>query len=556
MASLRSVVLRIACACVATLLACTDGASDDRAANRGDTDAALRLADASTTSPPRVTEDAAAPDKPAKPEAEPTGSDAASAQSDAATDEDDDDEPVDAAIPSRPTDPGTVPDSTSPADDGGTPDAGDAQDASLDAAEPDAPIDPELAALIAWVIETLNEDRPPTTAELTARFTPEFLADIPPAELAATFDSLGDTLRPLTETARTVRGLAGVIELASPAGKILLEIGVTSTTPRKIGYLYVQETPPPLDTDGYDGVIAALQPLAARTQLLVARVSADGQCRPIVEHAPGERLAIGSAFKLWVLLAVGQKLDDDPSASWTTRLPIRDELKSLPSGVLQNQPAGTLLTLDEYASKMIEISDNTATDHLIEYVGRTAVEAIQSVTHHSNPDANIPWLTTRELFRLKLAISEAERDAYRAASVPERRALLEQYRTLPLDPTSLGPVTEPIALDLEWFATPLDLCNVLATLGARASFSPTSQSLQILGLNPGANFDSVRWNYAGYKGGSEVGVLNLSWLLQRADGEWFSVIVTLNDPERAIDERAAFNAAASLFALVAAESGP
>jgi hypothetical protein len=49
-------------------------------------------------------------------------------------------------------------------------------------------------------------------------------------------------------------------------------------------------------------------------------------------------------------------------------------------------------------------------------------------------------------------------------------------------------------------------------------------------------------------------VLNLSWLLQHASGAWFSVVVTLNDPDHAIDENAAVVAVASLMPLLAAEA--
>ena len=57
-----------------------------------------------------------------------------------------------------------------------------------------------------------------------------------------------------------------------------------------------------------------------------------------------------------------------PAAYW----PIRDELDSLPSGTTQDEPPGTGLPVRELALRMIAMSDNTATDHLIDLVGRDA----------------------------------------------------------------------------------------------------------------------------------------------------------------------------------------
>jgi hypothetical protein len=112
----------------------------------------------------------------------------------------------------------------------------------------------------------------------------------------------------------------------------------------------------------------------------------------------------------------------------------------------------------------------------------------------------------------------------------------------------------PTLLDLEWFASARDVCGVLSAIGTRSAFSPSGPLLDILHINSGIAFDGAQWKYVGFKGGSEPGVLNLSWLLQHASGAWFSVVVTLNDPDHAIDENAAVVAVASLMPLLAAEA--
>ena len=69
--------------------------------------------------------------------------------------------------------------------------------------------------------------------------------------------------------------------------------------------------------------------------------------------------AIGSAFKLYVLGALARAVADG-DATWQERLAIRDAWKSLPSGAMRDEPAGSAFTLRHYAEQMISVSDNTA----------------------------------------------------------------------------------------------------------------------------------------------------------------------------------------------------
>lgn len=43
------------------------------------------------------------------------------------------------------------------------------------------------------------------------------------------------------------------------------------------------------------------------------------------------------------------------------------------------------------------------------------------------------------------------------------------------------------------------------------------------------------WSYIGYKGGSEPGVLNLTWLLCDTGGEWRVLSMSWNNPEALVD---------------------
>ena len=68
---------------------------------------------------------------------------------------------------------------------------------------------------------------------------------------------------------------------------------------------------------------------------------------------------------------------------------------------------------------MISVSDNTATDMLINLVGRSAVEAALTATGMASPALDRPFLTTREIFILKLDQWPALAKRYIAADEPQ-----------------------------------------------------------------------------------------------------------------------------------------
>jgi hypothetical protein len=58
----------------------------------------------------------------------------------------------------------------------------------------------------------------------------------------------------------------------------------------------------------------------------------------------------------------------------------------------------------------------------------------------------------------------------------------------------------------------------------------------VLAVNPGLTWPSESWPYVAFKGGSEPGVLDLTFLLRRADGQWFVLTATWDNPGKAVDE--------------------
>lgn len=232
-------------------------------------------------------------------------------------------------------------------------------------------------------------------------------------------------------------------------------------------------------------------------------VMTDGEV--VAAHRPDLPLGVGSAFKLVVLLALQQEIEAG-NLSWDRVLPLTDIARSMPSGILQDWPTGTPLTVATLANLMISISDNTATDLLIDFLGRETLEALSP--------RNVPFLRTSDMFRLKVPGNVEWRAAYLAGDEAARRAILEDIATLPVPN---GIMATPV-LEIEWFISAEELCGLLAE----------TKDLPPLLINTGLARGSD-WASIAYKGGSESGVLNFSTWLTDEDGHEHCVVATWND---------------------------
>lgn len=279
-----------------------------------------------------------------------------------------------------------------------------------------------------------------------------------------------------------------------------------------------------------------------------------GACTPLHGASSDERLALGSAFKLYVLAELSRQVEAG-TLGWDTAITVRDELKSLPSGQLQDVPAGTELTALQVATPMIAISDNTAADHLIDRLGRENVEAALSAFGHGAPEINTPFLSTREFFLFKLAVSDADATSYLAGDVPAKRAFLG---TLAGQAPNLSAAAEWVAPrrveSIEWFASANELCQLMAALDVRSEQPGLEPIAEVLSRNPGLPIDADAFPFIGFKGGSEPGVLELTWLVHARSGSRYFVSIDLNDPSAPIaDETQALRTALGIFDLLAAE---
>lgn len=225
---------------------------------------------------------------------------------------------------------------------------------------------------------------------------------------------------------------------------------------------------------------------------------------------------ISGVSKLYVLGSLERAVRSG-HARWNELLPIRDTYKSLPSGVMHTWPPGKRATLFEFATQMISIGDNTATDHLIRRIGREKIESELSAMGNSFKDENTPFLLTGELFKIKWALRPEAQRRYLSMRADDRRVWLEsQASKIPL--TSVRYRPQPLFVrEVEWYASTNDMCEAVFELDARRS----REVRHILGLStPGVSVGGdSSWRWAGYMGGSEPGVAALSYLLETQRGE-------------------------------------
>lgn len=379
-----------------------------------------------------------------------------------------------------------------------------------------------------WVVAELNASATPSRAELAAHFSPAFLAEVPPKALVA---SLADLAGQNLQIARVLRSpgshgdLALEAELTSPGGAAFdASIAVSATAPHLIVGLDFRLAAPTINS--WSGVDAALERLAPHASLY-AGYAGGGEIHALNGTEAG---AIGSAFKLYVLGALANAVEHG-SVRWTTRLAIHERWKSLPGGDMRLDPAGATFSLLHYAQQMISVSDNTAADHLIHRLGRNAVETQLVALGNHSVSRDEPFLTTRELFALKLAAPASLTRAYANGGTAARTRLLARVDAFTPTLAEAAAWTAPRYIStLEWFASAADLAHAINRLEVESRRRGLAPLRQILAINPGIALNAQTWSYVGYKGGSEPGVISTTWYLRRRDGRAFVLSIILNDP--------------------------
>jgi hypothetical protein len=393
---------------------------------------------------------------------------------------------------------------------------------------------------LAWLIAAMAH-LPVSDAEVSAHFDAGYLAMVSPAAVNQWLQALNEWLQAGTAAKLVsirVDEPSMVVAIVSAGGAgPRARVGLTVVSRGLIGDLDISPAIAGPVPATWADVDAAIRSIAPDIRVLVANVSS-GSCRPVHSIETATAAPFGSVLKLYVLHALGTAVASG-KVHWDQQLTITAQLKSLPSGVLQYEPDGTQISVLDAAAKMIFISDNTATDMLINLVGRSAVEAALTTTGMTNPAPNRPFLTTRETFILTLEQWPTLAKRYLAANEADRRALLANT----VDRLPLPDVAAMRALGtrgdmgrLGWFASASDICHVYTSLAALSRRPGLSPIAQVLSLNDDIlELDPAQWTTTWRKGGVGPAVLAQAYLATTRTGQSYVAIVLAENPSKSID---------------------
>jgi beta-lactamase class A len=405
--------------------------------------------------------------------------------------------------------------------------------------------DTQVGRQLAWFLRAVA-DVPWSRQMIQAHFDPDWLAP-GGGGVAALNSGLEQALAagvPLSSSGAPLTGLLWQDPARDPVsllavadfGGVKLTVNISVDRAGRIGTLLLGlYQPAPASWAQVDRDLAGLAPDAS---LLAARVSPGGRCTPVHQVAASSARPLASMFKLFVLGALAHQIAAG-RVSWNQKLTVTGALKSPGSGSLQDVPAGTRVPVRQTAAMMIAISDDTATDMLIQLVGRSAVQA-QDRQWSDHAALNVPFLTARESLLMKLhpalashylSLAPSQRAAFLASSVDPLPFSQARTQGLPGSPTNIDTI--------EYFASPDDICRVLAGLQQLAAQPALAPLGPILSANGGRiGLDPAQWPTVWVKGGSEPGVLTQAYLATNSKGETFVVAAMLSNPAAALSPSA------------------
>ena len=349
---------------------------------------------------------------------------------------------------------------------------------------------PLLALLAITPMASSAEEPPEVLAALLAetppaeRFTDAFRDAVPMWRLRAILAGLRSEIGPVQSIGADGDGF--LIETDSHR----VRATITLDGEGRIAGLFFE--PPQTRAPSLDAALAALATLPGSVAWHITR---DGT--PIADRSGNRPVEVASAFKIGVLATLVRQ-----GVAGEEVLHLKPRHKSLPSGRLQTFPDGAPVTVATAATLMIAESDNTATDLLIDWLGRAAVAETLSLLPAE-------FLTTREAFVLKADPS------LRADWRTDPAAAAERLADAAL-PTAGAVAAAGRTPGVGW-ALPLDrLCALIEEVAAHP----------VMSINPGPATASD-WARASYKGGSDTGVLSFVHFLEHGDGHRYCAAMAI-----------------------------
>lgn len=298
-------------------------------------------------------------------------------------------------------------------------------------------------------------------------------------------------------------------------------------------------------------LLKEIETVPGRRAFLFAELTDKGPVSLYASEAK-ERFAIGSSFKIFILGTLIDEVNKSKRRSEDTML-LRRDLIGPPSSELATWPAGSPVTLHTLALKMMSISDNTATDHLLYLLGRTRVEEQMQSMGHSDPTLNRPLSSTREMVMIRDKKAAGRGEKWRKLDEAGKRKMLDteiaklhDYEAADFDTTAFDVA--------EWYATPSDMAHSLDWLRRHTGPDDSGRALlQVMTVETKLKYDRKTWPFIGFKGGSEDQVLCGNWLLQHKNGKWYTFHVYFNNDKGKLKPEELGMVMQKMFAVIDAE---
>lgn len=370
-----------------------------------------------------------------------------------------------------------------------------------------------------WIIDVFEAEADTTAGEWARVLDENFQKQVPAEQVAEMVNRQTRPAAPFTVTAYTGTETQARATLDGSAGDPFdLTLAIDSAG-RVTTMLLGPVAPAWEPSTSLEEVEQRLRELPGEVSALVQR----GE-ETVISIDADRSAPLASVFKLYVLLATAEAVASG-DASWDETLVLDDLDRSLPSGELQDAPAGTEVSVRDAASAMIRISDNTATDLLIRRLGRERIEAAVARSGHADPAALTPFPSTKEIFTLGWG-DPAVQTEWEATDGSGKRAILDRIAAAPLAVPGEAVTTSQWQNGFDWFASAADVAAVHHALQQTRD----AEVLGILSENPGQGLDVGTWPYVAFKGGSSRGVLTGSWLV-RDDAEEATVVLLMADTD-------------------------
>jgi hypothetical protein len=369
-----------------------------------------------------------------------------------------------------------------------------------------------------WVVGLLTGPETGQDVDLAGRFVPSVTAR-PGWDFAATLAGWR-AKGPFTVASYQPVAHKAWIVLAGPEeGRQTLSLTLDSDGLIRVLTLQPEVVTPEIRT--WDELEEALRTPGVEHSVLAARLTAEGY--DVLHASAAERpMPSASVNKLYVMRALAHAVERG-ELTWDDEVTVRPELRSLPTGDMQELPDGTRVPVRGTARKMIAMSDNTAADLLLDRLGRTAVERAVADSGHHDPALLRPFPDSREIFELGWGEPEV-RKRWAAGDERTRRALLDGIdRPLTVRLSDLGETAHQFGVD--WFMNAYDVLHVLRGLVADSERDATGTVEQIMTANPGIVVDSGRWTRVYFKAGSLPGVMMFCWLLRDHAGDTYVLVL-------------------------------